>query len=92
MGTIVWGKLPGYEWWPGVVISYTRGKERDSRGRGGGGEGGEGEEDEKEMQVWVKWYGESNLSQVSAIISCAVSREKCGVQQACVVKPCDKGV
>ena len=24
VGSMVWGKLPGYDWWPGVVISYSQ--------------------------------------------------------------------
>lgn len=55
IGSMVWGRLPGYDAWPGEVISYCRGKEGDGveEGEGGG------------IQVWVKWYGENNLSQVS---------------------------
>ena len=68
VGSIVWGKLPGYDWWPGVIISYCRDKEGDAAGRGEGG-GGEGEGGA--IHVWVKWYGENNLSQVSGhIIVC----------------------
>ena len=48
--TMVWGRLPGYEAWPGAVMN---GKEGDGVEEGEGGE------------VWVKWYGENNLSQVS---------------------------
>ena len=55
MGSMVWGKLPGYDWWPGLIISYSR-EEGETRGDGEG-DGG--------MQVWIKWYGESNLSAVS---------------------------
>ena len=55
VGSMVWGKLPGYDWWPGVIISYSR-EEEDSKGDGEEGEG---------VQVWIKWYGENNLSQVS---------------------------
>ena len=59
IGSIVWGKLPGYDWWPGLIISYCKDKEGDTVGEGEGGG----------MQVWVKWYGENNLSQVSCCIS-----------------------
>ena len=52
VGAMVWGKLPGYDWWPGSVISYDEG------GGGGGGGGG------VEPQVWIKWYGDNQLSQV----------------------------
>ena len=31
VGMMVWGKLPGSDWWPGSVISYDE-------GGGGGGE------------------------------------------------------
>ncbi len=56
VGTMVWGKLPGYCWWPGVVISYG---------------GLESERDDVELpgesnfQAWVKWFGETQLSRVS---------------------------
>lgn len=56
IGSMVWGRLQGYDWWPGMVISYCKDREGDTEG--GEGEGGG-------MQVWIKWYGENNLSQVS---------------------------
>ena len=58
---MVWGKLPGYEWWPGVIISYFQDR------NGGGGDPASSGEPERSggLQVWVKWYGENNLSQVS---------------------------
>ena len=52
LGMMTWGKLPGYNWWPGSVISYDE---------GGGGVGGERG---GEPQVWIKWYGDNQLSQV----------------------------
>lgn len=42
-----------------MVISYCKDREGDTEG--GEGEGGG-------MQVWIKWYGENNLSQVSCHI------------------------
>ena len=62
IGTMVWGKLPGYDWWPGVVLSYsdgTNGTKKDTD---------ELSDDETEsnsvVRVWVKWYGDNQLSQV----------------------------
>lgn len=58
----MWGKLPGYDWWPGVVLSYsdsTNGTKKDAD---------ELSDDEMEsnsiVRVWVKWYGDNQLSQV----------------------------
>ena len=59
MGTMVWGKLPGYDWWPGVTVSYIAGDKDDKEGEN------EVQGGEREVLVWVKWYGENNLSQVS---------------------------
>ena len=63
IGRMMWGKLPGYDWWPGCVISCNEGKlaarqEMDDL------EEGEAE-NEKGTKVWIKWYGENQLSQVS---------------------------
>ena len=57
LGMMTWGKLPGYNWWPGSVISYDEG--------GGGGAGGERG---GEPQVWIKWYGDNQLSQVRSCL------------------------
>ncbi len=68
VGKIVWGKLPGYNWWPGTAISYDETmKGGTTKEEGGGAMPGEtvvrglgG----AEPQVWIKWFGENNLSQV----------------------------
>ncbi len=66
VGMIVWGKLPGYNWWPGTAISYddTMGgrvpvEDEDT---------GERVEKNSEPQVWIKWFGENNLSQVGLAV------------------------
>ena len=68
LGMMMWGKLPGYNWWPGSVISYDE----------GGGVGGErGGERGGEPQVWIKWYGDNQLSQVrNFLCSCSWSRSQ----------------
>jgi hypothetical protein len=74
IGTMIWGKLPGYDWWPGVLLSYSDGS------TSGGGSGAKKEsaaaateeqqlsDDEESscnvIRVWVKWYGDNQLSQV----------------------------
>ena len=45
-GRMMWGKLPGYEWWPGCILSSAVGEDGT-------------------ISVWIKWYGENLLSQVS---------------------------
>ena len=58
----MWGKLPGYDWWPGVLLSYsdsTNGVKKEAE---------ELSDDECDggvvVRVWVKWYGDNQLSQV----------------------------
>ena len=71
IGTMIWGKLPGYDWWPGVLLSYS-----DGSGVAGGGPKKEAATEEQQLsddeesscnvvRVWVKWYGDNQLSQVS---------------------------
>ena len=78
IGSMVWGKLPGYDWWPGAIVSYCGDKERDGdrdsdRDRDGG-DAGEGEEENgnRGLQLWVKWYGENNLSKVISYLDCSL--------------------
>ena len=62
VGSMVWGKLPGYDWWPGLVISYSQDKSEGEPQSTGETERGGG------LQVWIKWYGENNLSQVRSTL------------------------
>lgn len=57
VGHMMWGKLPGYDWWPGCIISHNEVKEEKKM---------ESRDAEKENKVWIKWYGETQLSQVSS--------------------------
>ena len=65
IGRLVWGKLPGYHWWPGYIFSYEKEGRRINKDpddivvmdRCGG------------VTVWVKWFGETQLSLVSEHIS-----------------------
>lgn len=58
IGSMVWGKLPGYNWWPGVIVSSEN---------GGGNKDEKGDDDSPcfIVRCWVKWYGETQLSRVS---------------------------
>ena len=62
---MVWGKLPGYDWWPGILLSYSDGTNGIKK------EVEELSDDEADscsvMRVWVKWYGDNQLSQVREI-------------------------
>lgn len=60
IGSLVWGKLPGYDWWPGCVVSY----DKRSSGLDDNNESDE-EEDITNEAAWVKWYGDNQLSQVN---------------------------
>ena len=67
IGTLVWGKLPGYDWWPGCIISYDKKEIENFK------EEIEVEEDDVSSLeedgngdvAWVKWYGDNQLSLVS---------------------------
>ena len=72
IGTMIWGKLPGYDWWPGVLLSYSNGL---TNGSGALKKEGATTMEEQQMsddedsscnvvRVWVKWYGDNQLSQV----------------------------
>jgi hypothetical protein len=54
---MVWGKIPGYDWWPGYILSYEKGKpdveleDEDIIGN-------------NEVVAMIKWFGDNQLSQV----------------------------
>ncbi|XP_048511546.1 DNA (cytosine-5)-methyltransferase 3A-like [Athalia rosae] len=48
-GTLVWGKLDGYSWWPGMIVhNHDCGKKEPSFGC-----------------QWIMWYGDYQLSEVN---------------------------
>ena len=49
ISTLVWGKLKGFDWWPGRISSHVEigGSEPLSDGT-----------------LWVKWFGENQVSEV----------------------------
>ena len=55
------GKLPGYDWWPGMVMyqDTTTDKEKEENDC-------EKDEDEEEpgVQMWIRWFGDNQLSKV----------------------------
>ena len=66
IGCLVWGKIPGYDWWPGYIISYDK---KDPEKGDEEEEDDEEEEEEEEGRgsndvAWVKWFGDNQLSQV----------------------------
>ena len=64
IGTVTWGKLLGYDWWPGCVISHddgTKGKKDKELEESSSAE----EETSAGPQFWIKWFGDNQLSQVS---------------------------
>lgn len=70
----MWGKLPGYEWWPGTVISYDKKDPTTPNGSSSNIERNEEEEEEDGKKgdtkvPWVKWFGDNQLSQVSISLS-----------------------
>ena len=72
IGTMIWGKLPGYDWWPGVLLSYSDGSTNGSGAKKEAAAAAEEQQlsDDEDsscnvVRVWVKWYGDNQLSQVS---------------------------
>ena len=58
IGRMMWGKLLGYDWWPGYIVSHSQ--ERPKRERGGEENG------DQDPKIWLKWFGETQLSYVSS--------------------------
>ena len=52
ISTLVWGKLKGFDWWPGRISSHVEigGSEALANGT-----------------LWVKWFGENQVSEVSSL-------------------------
>ncbi|XP_041081134.1 DNA (cytosine-5)-methyltransferase 3B-like isoform X3 [Polyodon spathula] len=50
IGELVWGKIKGFSWWPGIVVSWRMtGKRQASLG-----------------MRWLQWFGDGKFSEVSA--------------------------
>ncbi|KAG2461829.1 DNM3A methyltransferase, partial [Polypterus senegalus] len=50
IGELVWGKIKGFSWWPGMVVSWhATGKRQASPG-----------------MRWLQWFGDGKFSEVSA--------------------------
>ncbi|KAK5895061.1 hypothetical protein CesoFtcFv8_011684 [Champsocephalus esox] len=50
LGELVWGKIKGFSWWPGIVVTWrATGKRQASHG-----------------MRWLQWFGDGKFSEVSA--------------------------
>ncbi|XP_075993266.1 DNA (cytosine-5)-methyltransferase 3B isoform X2 [Genypterus blacodes] len=50
VGELVWGKIKGFSWWPGMVVSWrVTGKRQATHG-----------------MRWLQWFGDGKFSEVSA--------------------------
>ncbi|XP_061591520.1 DNA (cytosine-5)-methyltransferase 3B-like isoform X2 [Cololabis saira] len=50
IGDLVWGKIKGFSWWPGIVVTWrATGKRQASHG-----------------MRWLQWFGDGKFSEVSA--------------------------
>ena len=67
-GSLVVGKLPGYDWWPGMVMYQDSTTEKEKEDENDC-EKDEEEEPEPGVQVWVKWFGDNQLSKVYKLSS-----------------------
>ena len=56
IGTLVFGKLKGYDWWPGRVASHNE----------------IGMPVPPPNHSWIRWYGENQVSDVSESYSCSL--------------------
>ena len=76
VGSMVWGKLPGYNMWPGLLISYEKQKDKPLAMEE---EECDDDEDERkaedDVEVWIKWFGDNQLSQV-----CSSRQERVDVE------------
>lgn len=49
IGELVWGKIKGFSWWPGIVVTWrATGKRQASHG-----------------MRWLQWFGDGKFSEVS---------------------------
>lgn len=48
-GQLIWGRLKGYDWWPGCVVSYNEAQKAPP----------------SPSTHWVKWFGDNKLSMLS---------------------------
>jgi len=58
ISTLVWGKLKGFDWWPGRISSHVEigGMEPQDSGA-----------------LWVKWFGENQVSEVHIVeLNCKI--------------------
>ncbi len=88
---LVWGKLPGFCWWPGAIISYAsndsgqEAKEKTTVNNKQKTRETPSAEDSQHgsevTSVWVKWFGENQLS--------LVIKSNQGVVCMCTVCVCD---
>ena len=65
IGRMMWGKLLGYDWWPGLIVSHSREEPRRGKVESTQDEEGDVESNEGGGKVWLKWFGEKQLSNVS---------------------------
>lgn len=50
LGELVWGKIKGFSWWPGIVVTWrATGKRQASHG-----------------MRWLQWFGDGKFSEVRA--------------------------
>lgn len=49
-GYLIWGKLKGFDWWPGVVVDFKNASQCLTEAR--------------PNEVWVKWYGDNKFSKL----------------------------
>lgn len=54
---MMWGKLLGYDWWPGYIVSHSQEEPKQETNDEEGSEAGQ--------KIWLKWFGETQLSYVS---------------------------
>lgn len=48
IGELVWGKIKGFSWWPGIVVTWrATGKRQASHG-----------------MRWLQWFGDGKFSEV----------------------------
>lgn len=52
IGELVWGKIKGFSWWPGIVVTWrATGKRQASNG-----------------MRWLQWFGDGKFSEVGNLL------------------------
>uniref|UniRef100_A0A8C7ZVN4 DNA (cytosine-5-)-methyltransferase n=1 Tax=Oryzias sinensis TaxID=183150 RepID=A0A8C7ZVN4_9TELE len=73
IGELVWGKIKGFSWWPGIVVTWrATGKRQASHG-----------------MRWLQWFGDGKFSEVKTQSVVTIVHLMASVRAGKTFPPCD---